>query len=65
VVGTAGLTDAHWLIDHWGIPTVSFGPWYLGSDDQSVTGIPDESIDLDHAITGSRVYARLIENVIG
>jgi succinyl-diaminopimelate desuccinylase len=65
VVGTGGFTDAHWLIDHWKIPTVSFGPWYLGSDDQSVTGVPDEWIDLDDALTGTRVYAQLIANVLG
>jgi acetylornithine deacetylase/succinyl-diaminopimelate desuccinylase-like protein len=65
VVGTGGFTDAHWLIDHWKIPTVSFGPWYLGSDDQSVTGVPDEWIDVDDALTGTRVYASLVANIVG
>jgi len=65
VTGTGGFTDAHWLIDHWGIPAVAFGPWYLGSDERSVTGIPDEWIDLDDAMAGARVYAQLIANVIG
>jgi hypothetical protein len=44
---------------------VSFGPWYQGNDAQSVTGVPDESIDLDDALTGTRVYAQLMANVVG
>jgi acetylornithine deacetylase/succinyl-diaminopimelate desuccinylase family protein len=64
VAGTGGFTDAHWIIDFWGIPTVSFGPWYLVSEDRAVTDIPDESIDLQDAVTGSQVYARLIANVV-
>src|SRR5262249_55756089 len=64
-VGTGGFTDAHWLIDHWKMATVSFGSWYLGSDNQSLTGVPDEWIDLDDALTSTRVYTRLIANIVG
>lgn len=64
LTGTGGFTDAHWVLDGWKIPAVSFGPWYLNAEDRSVTGIPDEWIDLDDALTGARVYAQLVLNIV-
>jgi acetylornithine deacetylase/succinyl-diaminopimelate desuccinylase family protein len=60
-----GYTDAHWFNLDLGIPAVVFGPWYLHPPAGSVSDIPDEHNYVEDILTGTRVYAQLIANVIG
>lgn len=63
--GTGGFTDAHWFNNNLNIPTVIFGPWYLHmSDEKSVSDIPDEFNYVEDIITGTKIYANLIANII-
>ena len=48
-----------------GIPAVVFGPWYLHPPAGSISDIPDEHNYVEDVLTGTRVYAQLIANVIG
>jgi acetylornithine deacetylase/succinyl-diaminopimelate desuccinylase-like protein len=63
--GSAGYTDAHWFNLDVKIPAVAFGPWYLHRPTGSVSDIPDEFNYVEDVLTGTRVYAQLIANVIG
>ncbi len=63
--GSAGYTDAHWFNLDFKIPAVMFGPWYLHRPAGSVSDIPDECNYVEDVLTGTRVYAQLIANVIG
>ncbi|WP_324669527.1 M20 family metallopeptidase [Geochorda subterranea] len=65
LAGAGGFTDAHWLNNNLGIPTVVFGPWYLHLTGGSVSDIPDEFNYVEDVVTGTRVYAHLIADVIG
>ena len=60
-----GYTDAHWFNLDLGIPAVVFGPWYLHPPAGSISDIPDEHNYVEDVLTGTRVYAELISNVIG
>jgi acetylornithine deacetylase/succinyl-diaminopimelate desuccinylase family protein len=60
-----GYTDAHWFNLDLGIPAVVFGPWYLHPPAGSISDIPDEHNYVEDVLTGTRVYAQLIANVIG
>ena len=60
-----GYTDAHWFNLDLGIPAVVFGPWYLHPPAGSISDIPDEHNYVEDVLTGTRVYAELIANVIG
>jgi len=62
--GVAGFTDAHFFCLDLGIPTVNFGPWYLHPPTGSITDYPDEFNYVDDVITGTRVYAQLIANIV-
>jgi len=63
--GTGGFTDAHWFNNNLHIPTVIYGPWYLHlNDKKSVSDIPDEYNYVEDIITGTKIYANLIANVI-
>lgn len=64
LVGAGGFTDAHWFSNDLGIPTAIFGPWYLHLSEGSVSDIPDEFNYVDDIVTGTKVYSRLIANVI-
>jgi acetylornithine deacetylase/succinyl-diaminopimelate desuccinylase-like protein len=65
VRGSPGYTDAHWFNLDLGIPAVVFGPWYLHPPAGSISDIPDEHNYVEDVLTGTRVYAELISNVIG
>ena len=65
VRGSPGYTDAHWFNLDLGIPAVVFGPWYLHPPAGSISDIPDEHNYVEDVLTGTRVYAQLIANVIG
>ena len=65
VRASPGYTDAHWFNLDLGIPAVVFGPWYLHPPDGSISDIPDEHNYVEDVLTGTRVYAQLIANVIG
>jgi succinyl-diaminopimelate desuccinylase len=65
VRGSPGYTDAHWFNLDLGIPAVVFGPWYLHPPAGSISDIPDEHNYVEDVVTGTRVYAELIANVIG
>ncbi len=60
-----GYTDAHWFNLDLGIPAVVFGPWYLHPPAGSISDIPDEFNYVEDVVTGARVYAQLIANVVG
>ncbi len=60
-----GYTDAHWFNLDLGIPAAVFGPWYLHPPAGSISDIPDEHNYVEDVLTGTRVYAQLIANVIG
>jgi acetylornithine deacetylase/succinyl-diaminopimelate desuccinylase family protein len=63
--GSPGYTDAHWFNLDLGIPAAVFGPWYLHPPAGSISDIPDEHNHVEDVLTGTRVYAQLIANVIG
>jgi succinyl-diaminopimelate desuccinylase len=63
--GSPGYTDAHWFNLDLGIPAAVFGPWYLHPPAGSISDIPDEHNHVADILTGTRVYAQLIANVIG
>ena len=65
VRGSPGYTDAHWFTLDLGIPAAVFGPWYLHPPAGSISDIPDEHNYVQDVLTGTRVYAQLIANVIG
>jgi acetylornithine deacetylase/succinyl-diaminopimelate desuccinylase family protein len=65
VRASPGYTDAHWFNLDLGIPAVVFGPWYLHPPAGSISDIPDEHNYVEDVLTGTRVYAQLIANVIG
>jgi acetylornithine deacetylase/succinyl-diaminopimelate desuccinylase family protein len=65
VRASPGYTDAHWFNLDLGIPAVVFGPWYLHPPAGSISDIPDEHNHVEDVLTGTRVYAQLIANVIG
>lgn len=65
VRASPGYTDAHWFNLDLGIPAVVFGPWYLHPPAGSISDIPDEHNYVQDVLTGTRVYAQLIANVIG
>ena len=65
VRGSPGYTDAHWFNLDLGIPAVVFGPWYLHPPAGSISDIPDEHNYVEDVLTGTRVYAELMSNVIG
>jgi acetylornithine deacetylase/succinyl-diaminopimelate desuccinylase-like protein len=65
VRASPGYTDAHWFNLDLGIPAAVFGPWYLHPPAGSISDIPDEHNYVEDVLTGTRVYAQLIANVIG
>jgi acetylornithine deacetylase/succinyl-diaminopimelate desuccinylase family protein len=65
VRASPGYTDAHWFNLDLGIPAVVFGPWYLHPPAGSISDIPDEHNYVEDVLTGTRVYAQLIANIIG
>ena len=59
--GLGGFTDAHFLVDGLGVPTINFGPWYLTPNPAgSFSDIPDEYGLIDEIVTGAQVYERLL-----
>jgi acetylornithine deacetylase/succinyl-diaminopimelate desuccinylase family protein len=65
VRASPGYTDAHWFNLDLGIPAAVFGPWYLHPPAGSISDVPDEHNYVEDVLTGTRVYAQLIANVIG
>jgi acetylornithine deacetylase/succinyl-diaminopimelate desuccinylase family protein len=60
VTGVSYFTDAHFMVNRYGIPTAIFGP---GSIDQAHT--VDEYVDIDQLVNASRVYALTITELLG
>ena len=65
---TAGFEDAHFLLDA-GIPTAMYGPYRRTEPDEdphfTVSGMADESVDLDDVARAARVYAQLMIDLLG
>ena len=59
VTGAPYFTDAHYLVNQGGIPTVAFGP---GSIKQAHT--IDEYIEVKQLVEATKVYAELIVNLL-
>lgn len=55
VRGFSGFTDGRFYVNQFHIPALIFGP---GETDQSHT--TDESVEVDHLVQATRIYARII-----
>jgi acetylornithine deacetylase len=60
VTGVSYFTDAHFMVNRYGIPTAIFGP---GSIDQAHA--VDEYVDVDQLVNASRVYALTLSELLG
>jgi acetylornithine deacetylase len=60
VTGVSYFTDAHFMVNRYGIPTAIFGP---GSIDQAHA--VDEYVDIDQLVNASRVYALTLTELLG
>ena len=60
VTGVSYFTDAHFMVNRYGIPTAIFGP---GSIDQAHA--VDEYVDIDQLVNASRVYALTLSELLG
>jgi len=65
---TAGFEDAHFLIHGANIPTAMFGPYSKApARDQrfeTVSGTPEEHVEISELIKATKVYAKLILNIL-
>jgi len=65
---TAGFEDAHFLLDA-GIPTAMYGPYRRTAANEdphfTVSGMADESVDLDDVARAARIYAQLMIDLLG
>ncbi|MET4751147.1 M20/M25/M40 family metallo-hydrolase [Bradyrhizobium sp. RT11b] len=61
---TGGFTDMHFFVHKLGIPALNFGPWYLTPHPSgSWTDIPDECAHVDEIVTGTKIYARIVDDL--
>ncbi len=65
---TAGFEDMHFIMEA-GIPTAMFGPYRRKSAKEpaffTTSGMADEYVDILDVVMAARIYARLIQNVLG
>ncbi len=65
---TAGFEDMHFIMEA-GIPTAMFGPYRRQSAKEpaffTTSGMADEYVDIPDVVLAARIYARLIQNLLG
>ena len=65
---TAGFEDMHFLMDA-GIPTAMFGPYRRQQKSDpaffTTSGMADEHVDIPDVMAATRIYVRLIQNILG